>query len=426
MRTGTHELDLAVWPIFYSMTQRGLLASFDRLDALAKDVKAQMEEQSCLIEQFCGREVNPASGDDVAKWLATEGIAGKRTPSGRLATDERSMGQLPQHPGIDAILEHRGLKKLLGTFIEPTIEQAQKDVVLNTPLYGKVHPKWKLTRVKSGRVACEDPNLLAFPSRTEIGKKMRSCFIARPGFKMLSIDYSQLEPRIVAALSGDPSLLGIFADDRDLYTEIAAMLNVTRTVAKTLTLGILYGMGEKRLFEQLVMVGCVVGTPPIPVYDIPACGGLIKRWFDTYPGVKKLVEKTLEKARSTGHATTHYGRERYLPGLFVTGNRWPASFVRQEAERQAFNHLIQGTGMECLKRAMVAVDRAGLGLGCHGSHGYVAAYPLLAIHDELIYEVPESTAGVIEEAVTTLMSVDFEGVKLKVSSCLGDDWGELK
>lgn len=407
-------LDLSVWPIFYRMSRRGLMVSFERLEALLAEVRAKKEEQLFLCGEFAGRPLNPNSGDDVGAWLAEQGFMGKHTKTThRLATDERSLSQY-DHPAIDCILQYRGLNKLEGTFILPVIAKAEQDRVENT-LCGVVHPRWRLTKVRSGRVATEDPNLLAFPSRDEMGKKVRSCFVARPGYKLVSADYSQLEPRIVAALSGDPRLLRIYAENRDLYTEIAGDLGVTRTAAKILTLGILYGMGAGRLHEQLLMSGCR-NDDGSPTYDEFACEALIEKWFNTYPGVRRLVNATIAKARaSSGWAFTHGWRGRLLPGLFLEGKYWPNAKLREEAERQCFNHLIQGSGMECLKEAMVRIDQANL----------PDVYPMLAIHDELIYEVPEGSVFAAA-AIAEKMTRDFCGVTLKVSVSEAGDWGSLK
>ena len=407
-------LDLSVWPIFFRMSRRGLMVSFERLEALLAEVRAKKEEQLFLCGEFAGRPINPNSGDDVGAWLAEQGFTGKRTKTThRLATDERSLSQY-DHPAIDCILQYRGLNKLEGTFILPVIEKAEQDRVEGM-LCGVVHPRWRLTKVRSGRVATEDPNLLAFPSRDEMGKKVRSCFVARPGYKFVSADYSQLEPRIVAALSGDPKLLRIYGEDRDLYLEIANDLIVTRTVAKILTLGILYGMGPHRLYEQLLLAGCK-NDDGSPIYSEDACGALIEKWFATYPSVRKLVQGTINKARAAnGWAFTHGLRGRFLPGLFLEGRYWPNSKLREEAERQSFNHIVQGTGMECLKEAMVRIDQANL----------PDIHFLLAIHDELVFEVPEGSVFAAP-AIVEHMRTNFCGVELKVSASEAGDWGSLE
>lgn len=407
-------LDLATWPIFYRMSQRGLLVSWMKLDALLSYVRDQMQQEFEITQILAGRQINPMSGDDVAKWMIEQGMHGKKTMGGRLSTNERALEQ-HDHPLLDAVLEYRGLKKLETTFILPTMQAAKKH-----PEYlmhgGVVHPKWRLTKVRSGRVACEDPNLLAFPSRTELGKRMRSCFVARTGYKFVSVDYSQLEPRIAAGLSQDERLLKIYNEDRDLYTEVAADLGVSRTVAKTLTLGTLYGMGGMKLYESLIAAGCVSGEPPIPDYDLDKCEDLLEQWFNTYSGVKRLVAQTIEAAKDNeGWAVTVGGRGRLLPGLFVQGWGWPCGKIREEAERQCFNHLIQGTGMECLRKAMLAVDASPWGY-----------YPLLAIHDELIYEVPAGDAEAWAKGISHTMEGEFHGVTLKTTASIADNWGELK
>ena len=395
-----------MWPIFHQMSKRGLLVSIPKLTELLVNVQSQMAGQLAVIDAIAGRRINPSSGDEVAEWMASVGLDGKRTKvTKRIATDERSLSG-HDHPVLKAVVEYRGLRKLETTFIEPTIQLAERSDSI-------IHPRWRLTKVKSGRVACEDPNLLAFPSRDEMGKKVRECFVARPGYRLLSCDFSQLEPRIVAALSKDKKLLEIFRAGRDLYTEVATDLGVSRQVAKIVTLGVLYGMGGRRLFEQLILAGC--GTTASPTYDEEACENLIRNWFNTYTGVKALVRVTVAEARKQGGwASTDGGRGRFLPALFIEGRGWPAGKLREEAERQAFNHLIQGTATERMKHAMLRVD------------GLAEVYPLLMIHDELVCEAPADSAEDCAATVAALMVEKFQGVTLKTTHVVGDTWGSLK
>lgn len=414
----TEALDLAVWPLFAAMEKRGILVSFERLDALKKDVEAQYEESLALLEEFAEEPLDPHSGDKVADWMSRQGMTGKKTPSGdRLATDERSLSA-QDHPALDCVLQARGLQKLKSTFIEPTWELAQQDK-LSDSLCGVIHPHFRLTKVRSGRVSTENPNLLAFPSRDAMGKKIRSCFVARPGHVMVSADYSQLEPRLVTAFSGDPKLLSVYDNDKDLYDSVAADLGIIRQAAKIVTLGVFYGMEKKRLHEQLMLAGCVEGNPPRPIFDEEACGAMIQRWFSTYAQVKSLVNEVVRKAKQNGGwATTAGGRGRFLPALFIDGHGWPAEKLRQEAERQAFNHLIQGSGMEELKRAMNRVDQ-----------NVPDFHMLLAIHDELLGEVEEKHRDKIGEWLKGSMEVtvrDKGRVRLKTSCSIADDWGGTK
>jgi len=402
----TEELDLATWPIFHKMTQRGLLASLEKLEELKIEVLARAEEQLEVTKVIShNQDFNPGSSQQLAAWMAAQGMGGKTTKShDRLATDERSLSAHKGNPMIDAVLEYRGLVKLESTFISPTIELALKDPV--TDMYaGIIHPKWKLTRVRSGRVSTEDPNLLAFPSRDEMGRRVRSCFIARPGTTLVSVDYSQLEPRVVAGLSNDIKLRNIYVNNLDLYEQISNDLGVIRQVAKIVTLGVLYGMSARRLQEQVAMVGVTL--------SIEECEALIAKWFRTYTGVNAYIGAVLAAARfNDGWVFTHGGRGRFLPGLLLTGYGWPVNMLREEAERQAFNHVVQGTGMEQLRHAMIKVDKLP------------DVYLLLAIHDELLLEVP--TARIDITRICAAMEKDFYGVPLKTSWNTASDWGALK
>ncbi len=439
------QLDLAVWPIFYRASVRGLLVDIPKLEALLADVQAQRAEVLSRIEQLAGRPINPNAGGDVASWMEEQGLGGKRTKSrDRLATDERSL-VAHHHPLLDAVLEFRGLQKLETTFILPTLALAKRNG-------GTIHPRWKLTRVKSGRVACEDPNLMAFPSRDKIGIRVRDCFVARPGMVYISADFSQIEPRVAAALSEDPRLLEIYRTGRDIYTETArSLFHLSEEIgretpgfdlryrlpSKTTTLGVLYGMAEERLYEQLVREGCGYwdgGEPGagdfVPYFDAveqfnqwnhrriyPECKALIDGWFETYPRVQALVDATVELARANGGwASTVGGRRRFLPALFLEGDRWPAGKLREEAERQGFNHRVQGTSQEEMKRAMVRVDEA---LGAY-------VYPLLQIHDDLTVETAEETAEEIAATVKAIMETEFRGVQLKVDTKIGHSWKDVK
>ena len=394
------QLDLAVWPIFYAMSRRGIEVGTGALKKLLAGVQGGMSEQMDQIKLRA--EIDPASPKSISEWMKKEGLTGKHTRTGQMSTNERDLVGY-NNPVLNAVVLWRGLAKLEGTFIQPILDR-----VVETGS-NIVHPKWRLTRVKSGRVSCEDPNLLAFPSRDEMGKEVRKCFVAREGYSFVSVDFSQLEPRLVAAISGDPKLIEIFATGRDLYSEIAAALGVPRQAAKIVTLGVLYGMGAKRLMEQLALAGIVKTEQE--------CEAIIHAWFDAYPAVKALVRDVIRVAKGQGGwATTQERRRRFLPALFLTGDRWPNAKLREEAERQAFNHLIQGTGMEQLKRAMIRVRDVA----------YRDVHPTLAIHDEMIYEVPASQAPEIAERLGSIMSCEYGDVTLKTSFSVGQTWGSLK
>ncbi len=395
--SASEQLDLAVWPMFYEMTRRGIKVDMGKLMWLQHEVSMSLALSTGQLPE----EIEFTKPRTIAAWMESQGLQGKRTKSGPLCTDERSLA-IHDDPDLNRVLECRGLAKLLNTFIEPTM-----DLVLENG-DGAVHPRWKLTRVRSGRVACEKPNLMAFPARDPIGLKVRKCFIARPGHTLVSVDFSQIEPRTVAALSRDPKLLTIYRDGRDIYKETGLSLGISRDAAKIVTLGVLYGMEERRLQEQLKLAGME--------YSIEQCEALIDNWFRTYPQVRELANDVCTEARSTGAARTDDGRLRFLPGLYLSGNRWPEGKLREEAERQAFNHLIQGTAQEHMKRAMVRVD------------GIDGAYPLLQLHDELVFEVDleKGTAAFWASTLAYKMATVWQGMHLKTSSKAADSWGDLK
>jgi len=402
------------------MTERGICVDQSRVTALLGTVTEKEAAALALCQALTGRDLNPASAVQVAGWCQDAKIPlTKFTRRGtRYSTDERSLALVRHlHPGIDAILNYRGLQKLRTAFLLPL--QKKGDIV---------HPKWRLTQVVSGRVAMEDPNLLAFPSRDELGSRVRSCFIPREGFVFVSCDYSQIEPRVAAALSGDARMSSIFERGEDLYTSTAADLfhvrpeevdpRRHRLPAKTTTLGVLYGIGAAKLYEELVKASCGERNEEgrwVPYFTVEDCERLIVAWFGLYPGIRQLATKTCELARrNEGVARTLMGRERHLPALFLHGNGWPELKLRQEAERQAFNHLIQGTAQEIIKKAMVRIDAEPNLLA------------LLQIHDELLFETPKQWCKQTARRIELLMSDTLEGVSLPAKARIAADWGQVK
>ena len=431
--TPVEQLDYAVWPMLHRMTTRGLLVDQGALDALQRKAAARMEEVLAELEREVGHPINPNSGVQVAAWMEDEGFVGRKTPKGdRFSTNEKSL-RLHVSPVIDLTLEYRGLQNIVSSFIEPTRGYSRFD--------GRVHPRWKPTRVASGRLACgasgasktfeqwDSPNLMAFPARDDWGRALRACFVADSGYTMFSIDYSQIEMRNMAALSQDPELLRIFREDRDIYAEtVPALFGVPvppdwkdnsewkaayRMPSKVVTLAVGYGIQGRSLFEQLLLWGC--GTPDKPRFPLEACDPLIDRWFAHYSGARERMWKVCSIARAAGGwVETELGRRRFLPALFYTGRRYPQSKMRAEAERQAFNHEVQGTSQEDMKRGMLAVwPRAEAG----------DFEPLLQIHDELVGQVRDP--DVVPELAAAMVA-ERGGVVMKTEWTTGVNWSELK
>lgn len=426
-------LDYAVMPMLHAMTTRGLRVDLTALDALQRRVVDRMSEVLAELETLAGHPINPNSGNDVADWMLEEGFTGRMTAAGdRLATNEKAL-RLHVSPIIDLVLEYRGLQKIVSTYCNPIRAYAAWD--------GRVHPRWKPTRVASGRLACgrdsasktvsqwDSPNLMAFPARDEWGKALRACFVADEGYTMFSIDYSQIEMRNMAALSQDPELLRIFREGRDIYAEtVPALFGVPvppnwksdddwkvtyRLPSKVVTLAVGYGIGDRSLFEQLLLWGC--GTPDAPRFPLEACNPLIDRWWAHYSGAREWGWKVCSIARRDGGwVETELGRRRFLPALLYEGRRYPQSKLRAEAERQAVNHVVQGTSQEDMKRGMLALwPRAERG----------EFEPLLQIHDEIVGQT--RNPDIVPE-IAAAMVASRGGVELKTEWKTGANWSETK
>jgi DNA polymerase-1 len=259
---------------------------------------------------------------------------------------------------------------------------------------------------------------------------VRECFVARPGSLLVSVDFSQIEPRVAAALSGDDRLKLVFSDGRDLYADMARRLfklelsdtEMTKEPAKTLyrqpakiiLLGcVLYGMQADRLFDELIRWGC--GTPSEPFYTLEMCENFVRRRFEPYPQLAALAAETVAHARrEDGWARTLGNRRRFLPALLCEGHRWPAAKLREEAERQAFNHLIQGTAQEIMKVAMLRAAKVA------------RAQPLLQVYDEMVYEVPEDHAHALAIELAGRMAAELSGVSITAGWSVASSWGGLK
>jgi len=419
--------------MLHAMTARGLRVDQSALDALQRRAVDRMGAILGELEALVGHPINPNSGVQVADWMLEEGFKGRMTAKGdRLATNEKAL-RLHVSPVIDLTLEYRGLQKIVSTYCEPIRAYAAWD--------GRVHPRWKPTRVASGRLACgrekpekvvsrwDSPNLMAFPAHDEWGRALRACFVADPGYTMFSIDYSQIEMRNMAALSQDPELLRIYREGRDIYAEtVPALFGVPvsdawkdddewktryRLPSKVVTLAVGYGIQGRSLFEQLLKMGC--GTPDAPRFPFEECDPLIDRWFGHYAGAKaRMLEVCAQARRDGGWVATELGRRRFLPALFYTGRRYPQSKLRAEAERQAFNHTVQGVSQEDCKRAMVKLwplAEAG------------QWEPLLQIHDEIVGQVKDPD---LVPQMADMIQSERGGVVLKTEYATGGTWADLK
>jgi DNA polymerase-1 len=298
------------------------------------------------------------------------------------------------------VLEYRELDKLKGTYLDalPRYVSARD---------GRIHGRFLQTVAATGRLSSTDPNLQNIPIRTDVGKEIREAFIARPGFVVLSADYSQIELRVLAHLSQDPELLRAYRERDDIHAVTAsAVFEVARDAvtgdmrrqAKTINFGVIYGMGEAALARNLGI-------------EKKRAGQFIAAYFERYAGVRTFMNATLEAARKGEAVRTILGRRRFLPNLHA-GNRG----LRFEAERIAKNTPIQGTAADILKLAMVAVD-------ADAEVRQLGAQMVLTVHDELVFEVPEANATAAAARIQTLMQEALVlSVPLDVNVGSGPNW----
>jgi DNA polymerase-1 len=355
------------------------------------------------IYEHAGHEFNVNSNLQLAQVLYEELKLpvlkrGKTGPS----TDQEVLEKLSeQHPLAKAIIDYRGLAKLTSTYLETLPELLGKD--------GRLHTSFHQAAAATGRLSSSDPNLQNIPIRSELGREIRSAFVAGSGFQLVSADYSQVELRILAHIADDQALQEAFRRDEDVHTRTAAEVfaippsEVTanqRRAAKAINFGIAYGLSPHGLSTRL----------DIPTEEAKL---IIDRYFERYAGIRGYLEQTVEKARRTGYVETMFGRRRFMPELH-SRNRNAA----QAAERAAINMPIQGTAADLIKMAMIQIDEA---LGVRG----LQARMLLQVHDELLFEVPEAEVEELKELVRQLMSGVAElKVPLKVDVGSGPSWAD--
>jgi DNA polymerase-1 len=327
----------------------------------------------------------------------------KKTPTGQPSTDESVLQELALDYELPKlILEYRSLSKLKSTYTDKLPQQISDKT-------GRVHTSYHQAVAATGRLSSTDPNLQNIPIKSEEGRKIRQAFIAPPGYKVVAADYSQIELRIMAHLSGDQGLLTAFNDGLDVHRATAAEVfgvapeNVTqelRRSAKAINFGLIYGMSSFGLAKQLGL-----GRSEAQAY--------IDLYFTRYPGVKRYMDNIRAQAREQGYVETLFGRRLYLPEI----NSKNAS-LRQYAERTAINAPMQGTAADIIKRAMITTDRW---LGDE----HADAKMIMQVHDELVFEMAEDKVNVYSENIRQLMSSAAElSVPLIVDIGVGNNWDE--
>jgi DNA polymerase I len=397
------EIEQPLVPVLLDMEHLGVLID----TAMLRKQSHEIAQSLMALEQSAHAAAGNAFNLDSPKQLQ-EILFGRlglpvsrKTATGQPSTAEDVLEELAADYELPRIiLEYRGLAKLKSTYTDKLPGQVD-------PRTGRVHTSYHQAVAATGRLSSTDPNLQNIPVRTPEGRRIRQAFVAPPGHVLMAADYSQIELRIMAHLSGDASLLRAFAEDRDIHQATAAEVfglepsAVTadqRRAAKAINFGLIYGMSAFGLARQLGI-------------ERGAAQRYVDLYFDRYPGVKRYMDDTRATAREQGFVETVFGRRLYLPDI-----RSRNQGLRQYAERSAINAPMQGTAADIIKRAMISV---------HDwlSHGRVPARLVMQVHDELVLEVREDAADGVERGLRERMSTAAElQVPLKVDVGRGQHW----
>jgi DNA polymerase-1 len=399
------DIELPVAAILYRMERAGVLIDTHSLALQSDALGRRLMEIEAAAHALAGQPFNLNSPKQLAEILFTKhGLpVVKKTASGTPSTDEEVLQKLAEdYPLPKCLLEHRTLAKLKGTYTDKLPKMVN-------PHTGRVHTSFSQAVAVTGRLASSDPNLQNIPIRTPEGRRIRAAFVAPAGCRLVSADYSQIELRIMAHLSGDPGLLDAFARGDDVHRATAAevfgiapleVTNEQRRAAKAINFGLIYGMSAFGLAKQIDV-------------DRSSAQTYMDRYFARYPGVARYMEETRAQAKERGYVETVFGRRLWLPDI-----RSSNVGRRQGAERAAINAPMQGTAADLIKLAMIAVqgwlDREKL-----------RARLILQVHDELVLEVPDSELEIVKHHLPPLMAgVARLAVPLVAEVGVGENWDE--
>ena len=408
------EIELPLIPVLHRMRERGIRVDRVMLARLGKEYHATLERLQKKIWELAGEEFNISSpkqlGDILFDKLALTAKNLKKTSGGARSTRESELEKLRDlHPIVPLVFEYRELSKLLGTYIDaipPLLDGNDR-----------LHTRYVQIGAATGRMASKDPNLQNIPIRTELGRAIRQAFVAEKGFVLAGLDYSQMELRIAAFMSGDEKMIGIFKRGEDVHRAVAAAVfgvpqdkvdPEMRRRAKVINFGIIYGMGVLALRQNL-------GTSRDEAQKF------YNDYFEQFSTLAKYLDAVKAETARKGYTETLFGRRRYFEGIT---SRIP--YIKAQAERMAINAPIQGTEADVIKIAMIRVqeyiEREGLEKD---------VYPLLQVHDELIYEIKKDKAEKVIKEIEKIMEsvVDTKaskGVVLEAKGHTGTNWGELK
>ncbi|WP_423394886.1 DNA polymerase I [Burkholderia sp. LMG 21824] len=399
------EIEMPVSLVLRKMERTGVLIDDALLHAQSTEIATRLIELEAQAYELAGGEFNLGSPKQIGQifFEKLQLPVVKKTPSGAPSTDEEVLQKLAEdYPLPKLLLEHRGLSKLKSTYTDKLPRMVN-------PATGRVHTNYAQAVAVTGRLASNDPNLQNIPVRTAEGRRIREAFIASPGHRIVSADYSQIELRIMAHISGDASLLRAFSQGEDIHRATAAeVFGVTplevnsdqRRIAKVINFGLIYGMSAFGLASNLGITR-------------DAAKLYIDRYFARYPGVAQYMEDTRAVAKEKGYVETVFGRRLWLPE--INGGNGPR---RQAAERAAINAPMQGTAADLIKLSMIAVDD-------WLTRDKLASRMIMQVHDELVLEVPDGELSLVREKLPEMMcGVAKLKVPLVAEVGAGANWEE--
>jgi len=405
------DVEVKLIPILADMEEAGILLDLPLFEQFSHQLNQEISQLEQAIYQQAGEEFNINSTQKLSDVLFTKLALDppdvtKKTSSGKFSTAAGVLDEMRgAHPIIEMILNYREMTKLLSTYVDALPQQVN-------PKTGRVHTTFNQTGTVTGRIASQNPNLQNIPTRTDLGRRVRQGFIAAPGKKLLAVDYSQIELRIVAHIAKDEAMLEAFHKGQDIHAATAAAIEkvpiaqVTkkqRQHAKAINFGLIYGMSPFGLTRTTDLT-------------LAEAENFVKEYFKQFPGVKAWLDKTRVEAAQTGSVETLLGRKRYFPNLKAGTNY----AMRQREEREAINAPIQGTAADIIKIAMVRLPEA-----LHKAD--LKTQMLLQVHDELILEVPigelELATRVVKDVMENALTLS---VPLATEARVGDNWGELE
>jgi DNA polymerase-1 len=399
------DIEMPLVDILLDVERNGVLIDRDMLGKQGKEIDQKLGKIELEIYQLAGEVFNLSSPKQIQAILfeKLDLPVLRKTPKGQPSTAEDVLEELGRDYEIPALLmEHRSLNKLMSTYIDKLPQEIDPDT-------GRVHTSYQQAVASTGRLSSTSPNLQNIPIRTTEGRRIREAFVAPPDYMILALDYSQIELRIMAHLSADESLLDAFARGLDVHRATAAEVfgaeleqvsGEQRRAAKAINFGLIYGMSAFGLGKQLN-----IGRNEAQQY--------VDTYFERYPGVKRYMEETKQRARDQGYVETVFGRRLYLPDINARNAN-----VRQYAERTAINAPMQGSAADIIKRAMIRVQ------------GWLLEQRpdckmIMQVHDELVFEVAQSEVDQCRDAIADLMtSAASLDVALEVDAGIGINWNE--